>query len=215
MDASFGLDEARRVYSRQHQSEDKPTKVEVVDRLAGDLIALKTLFDHDTPPRRLVRGKAIKEAQYGFGDASGKGFGASWEVRNAELYYRLGTWGEDMSDQSSNLRELKNLVETLEVMAKLGQLVGFETSICTDNAVSEAAYYNGSSSSEQLFNCIVRLRQLEMGHSCKIYIFHVSGKRMIKQGSGGLSRGNFSEGSMKGVPAFLLATARSDPSKTG
>ena len=104
-----------------------------------------------------------------------------------------------MSNQSSNLRELKKLVETLEVMAKLGHLAGFEIFICTDNAVSEAAYFNGSSSSEELFNCIVRLRQLEMGHRCKIYIFHVSGKRMIKQGSDGLSRGNFTEGSMKGT----------------
>ena len=144
-----------------------------------------------------MRGKAIKEAQYGFGDASGKGFGASWEVRNGEFYHRSGTWGEEMSDQSSNLRELKNLVETLEVMAKLGHLADFEFFICTDNAVLEAAYFNGSSSSEELFNCIVHLHQLEMGHRCKIYIFHVSGKRMIKQGSDGLSRGNFTEGSIK------------------
>jgi len=193
------FDEARRIYTRRNQAEEKPTEVKVVDRLANDLTALKVLFDHAAPPRRLVRGKAIKEVQYGFGDASGKGFGASWEVKNGELYYRLGTWGEDMSDQSSNLRELKNLVETLEVMAKLGHLAGFEIFICTDNAVSEAAYFNGSSSSEELFNCIVRLRQLEMGHRCKIYIFHVSGKRMIKQGSDGLSRGNFSEGTMKGT----------------
>ena len=193
------FDEARRIFTRRHQAENKPTKVKVVSRLARDLTALKTLFDHPSPPRRLVRGKAIQAAQYGFGDASGKGFGASWEVRNGELYYRLGTWGEDMDGQSSNLRELKNLVETLETMAKLGHLVGFEIFICTDNAVSEAAYFNGSSSSEELFNCIVRLRQLGMGYKCKIYIFHVSGKRMIKQGSDGLSRGNFTEGTMKGT----------------
>ena len=209
------FDEARRIYTRRHQDVDKPTKVKVVDRLARDLTALRVLFNHATPPRRLVRGKAIKEAGYGFGDASGKGFGASWEVRNGELYYRLGTWGDDMADQSSNLRELKNLLETLEVLAALGQLTGFEIFICTDNAVSEAAYFNGSSSSEELHNCIVRLRQLEMGHGCKIYIFHVSGKRMIKQGSDGLSRGNFTEGSMKGtsvleyIPFNLTALERS------
>ena len=66
------FDEAWRIYKRRHQSEDKPTKVEVVDRLAGDLIALKTLFDHDTPPRRLVCGKAIKEAQYGLAMLPGR-----------------------------------------------------------------------------------------------------------------------------------------------
>ena len=80
------FDEARRIYTRRHQDVDKPTKVKVVDRLARDLTALRVLFNHATPPRRLVRGKAIKEAQYGFGDASGKGFGASWEVRNGEFW---------------------------------------------------------------------------------------------------------------------------------
>ena len=115
----------------------------------------------------------------------------SWEVREGELYFRLGTWGEDMSSESSNLRELKNLVETLETMDTLGHLSGFEVFICTDNSTAEAAYFNGSSSSRELFNCIVRLRQLEMGHSCKIYPFHVSGNRMIAQGSDFLSRGKF------------------------
>jgi hypothetical protein len=129
---------------------------------------------------------------YGFGDASWKGFGASWEARDGELYFRLGTWGEDMTSESSNLRELKNLVETLETMGRLGHLAGFEVFICTDNSTAKAAYFNGSSSSEELFNCIIRLRQLEMGQGCKIYIFHISGKRMIEQGSDGLSRGNFS-----------------------
>ena len=191
------FDKACRIFLRRNQTE-QPAKVKPVGRLSNNLKALKKLFKSDKPPRRFVRGKSIKEAMYGFGDASGQGFGASWEVREGELYFRLGTWGEDMSSASSTLRELKNLVESLELMATLEYLAGFEVFICTDNSVAEAAYFNGSSSSEELFNCIVRLRQLEMGHSCKIYIFHVSGKRMIAQGSDGLLRGNFSEGSMKG-----------------
>ena len=58
------FDEARRIYTRRHQAQDddKPTKVKLVDRLARDLTALRVLFNHDTPPRRLVRGKGIKEA---------------------------------------------------------------------------------------------------------------------------------------------------------
>ena len=63
---------------------------------------------------------------YGFGDASGQGFGASWELRVGEVYFLLGTWGEDMSSESSSLQEWKNPVETLELMVTLGHLSDFE-----------------------------------------------------------------------------------------
>ena len=39
-----------------------------------------------------------------------------------------------------------------------------------------------------------------MNETCKIYLSHVSGKRMIAQGSAdGLSRGNLAEGVMRGA----------------
>ena len=37
-----------------------------------------------------------------------------------------------------------------------------------------------------------------MSHIFKIHIFHVSGDRIIEKGSYGISRGDFSEGHMKG-----------------
>ena len=99
----LSVDEARKIFSLRNQTE-QPAKVKLVGRLSNDLKALKKLFESDKPPRCLVRGKSInKEAMYGFGDASGQGFGASWEVREGELYFHLGTWGEDMSSESSNL----------------------------------------------------------------------------------------------------------------
>ena len=153
-------------------------------------------------------------ALFGFGDASGGGFGSSWSTDKG-INYRFGTWGSDMDEESSNLRELHNLVETLEEIAISGELNGKEMFLFTDNSTCEAAFHNGSSSSEKLFDMILRLKQLEMKHRAKIHIIHVSGKRMIDQGSDGLSQGNLNVGVMAGhkmldfVPINLSALQRS------
>ena len=102
-----------------------------------------------------------------------------------------------MDDSSSNLRELKNLVQTLEKMDEK-ELEGVEMFLFTDNSTAEAAFYKGSSSSEWLFDLVVRLSVLEMTRNCKIHIIHVAGTRMIAQGADGLSRGALTEGVMKG-----------------
>ena len=40
------------------------------------------------------------------------------------LYGRFGIWGKDAEDQSSNYRELRNLIETVEEEALNGYLTG-------------------------------------------------------------------------------------------
>ena len=69
-----------------------------------------------SPVPRLLK-DSMRTARFGFGDASGAGFGSSWSVKGS-IKYRNGTWGPDMEVSSSNLRELKNLVDTLKLMAK-------------------------------------------------------------------------------------------------
>ena len=59
----------------------------------------------------------------------------------------------------------------------------------TDNSTAEAALYKGNSSSPKLHALVVRVKLLEVKHSCWILVFHVSGKRMQAQGTDGLSRG--------------------------
>ena len=172
-----------------------------MNRLKRDLTALLKLFDHESPPKRLVRGKKIKEAVYGFGDASGAGFGGSWE-KEGKTKYRAGVWGRDMDDSSSNLRELLNLVDCLKRMEKEGSLAGTEAFIFTDNSTAESAFFKGTSSSPKLFELVLELRELEMRARCKVHIIHVAGTRMIDQGTDGLSRGNFTEGSMRGKSIF-------------
>ena len=176
-----------------------PSKVKPVPRLGRDLRALNLLFSKATPPERLVRGQLIHAVKYAFGDASKAGFGSSW-ISAQGVKYRFGTWGRNMQEGSSNLRELKNLVDTLKKMAESNELEGSEIYIFTDNSTAEAAFFKGLSKSRLLFELILELRELEMNSKTKIHFIHVAGTRMIAQGSDGLSRGNISEGVMKGSP---------------
>ena len=98
-----------------------------VKRLRWDLLALGNLMASVVPPLRLVRGKKLMLVRYGFGDASGSGFGASWKENDDGILYRHGVWGTDVSTKSSNFRELKNLVDAIDAMSQTESLVGFES----------------------------------------------------------------------------------------
>jgi hypothetical protein len=213
-DADIDLDfESRKRQFMKGQKKHHPESVAFVPRLERDLRALTELFAPAEPTLRLVRGHAIHCALFGFGDASGGGFGSSWESPDG-VNYRFGTWGVDMDGESSNLRELTNLVDTLDEIGSTGSLKGVEIFLFTDNSTSEAAYYNGSSKSEKLFDLVLRVKKLEMHQQAKIHIIHVSGERMKEQGSDGLSRGNLNVGVMAGkkmldfVPIHLTALER-------
>ncbi len=199
-------------------NQDKPSEVKPATRLCLDLTALKLLFSASSPTKRLVRGSRIGAAIFGFGDASGTGFGSSWESK-PNTSFRFGTWGKDMEFESSNLRELQNLVDTLEEMSKRGELTGCEIFLFTDNSTAEAAFFNGSSKSQKLFDLVLQVRKLEMDMCTKIHLCHVAGERMKVQGSDGLSRGNLNVGVMAGkammefVPIHLGAIERYDGKK--
>lgn len=117
------------------------------------------------------------------------------------------------------MREATNDVESLETMAEQGLLDGVEVFFFTDNSTAEAIFYNGSSKNEALFRLVLRLHQLEMTYSCNIHFIHCSGKRMIAQGTDGLSRGNLTAGVMTGksmasfIPIHLNALERCDQLK--
>jgi len=120
-----------------------------------------------------------------------------------------------MDSESSSLRDFLNLVDTPEEMWNAGNLKGTEIFLFTDNSTSEAAFFNGSSKSEKLFELVLHLRKLEMQNGVMVHLCHVSGERMKAQGSDGLSRGNLNVGVMAGrsmldfVPTHLNAFERS------
>jgi hypothetical protein len=193
---------------------DAPLRVKAVKRLRMDLNSMLKIMESPTPPLRLIRGPGLAYVLYGFGDASGAGFGLSWESSEGTRY-RFGVWGKDTSGRSSNYRELKNLVDSLFEISEEQKLRGTEVYFFTDNSTAENAYFKGASTSELLHDLVTRLRQLEMTEGCKIILVHVSGERMKLQGSDGLSRGNLLEGVMTGndilsyIPLSQTALSRS------
>ena len=66
--------------------------------------------------------------------------------------------------------------------------------LATDNEVAERALYKGNSSDLKLFELVVRLRKLELKYRCYLLITHVSGNRMISQGTDGILRGSLEHG---------------------
>lgn len=177
-----------------------PTLVWPVPRLAQDVASLLFMMQADSPPVRYVRSKQVVSVFYGFGDASGTGFGSTITSPSGETIFRHGLWGPDSQDASSNYRELRNLVETLEQGMLSGALKGAELFLFTDNTTAEGAYYKGNTPSRTLFDLILRLRSLDMSGDLRLHMIHVAGTRMIAQGTDGLSRGDYSQGVMGGIP---------------
>jgi hypothetical protein len=171
----------------------QPITVAAVPRLSDDIDAFR---------KNYAEGKNLRSkfasAYYGFGDASKSGFGATLQFGD-DIEYEYGQWSWE-SEESSNWRDLNNLVEFAEGKVCSKDLEGCELFIFTDNMTTEAAFWKGSSQSRKLFELVLRLRKLEMEHDMIIHVVHISGRRMIEQGSGGLSRADHSEGVMQGNP---------------
>ena len=193
--------------------ERAPPRVKSAPRLKWDLEALTALFEGDEPVRRKVRPSQTAVAIYGFGDASGKGFGSSFVVGN-EMIFRHGQWAERVEKESSNYRELANLVLAVEEACDSGKMQNCELFLFTDNTTAEGCYYRGTSQSRKLFELILRLRKLQMAGDIFIHVIHIAGTRMIEEGTDGLSRGNINEGVMTGkdilsyIPLHLSALER-------
>jgi hypothetical protein len=84
--------------SSQGSQDKAPSMIRVVQRLEDDINGLRLMFQEQTPSLRLIRGFSVARVLYGFGDASGAGFGASWvseEIEatgNRAVHYRFGRW---------------------------------------------------------------------------------------------------------------------------
>jgi hypothetical protein len=178
-----------------------PKQVKAKARLIHtDLPALERLLALDTPPKRIVRSRKVAEVFYGFGDASQDGFGFNMQKPDDDqLMFRFGQWCDEVSEESSNYRELLNLVVRLEELVEDGTLKGAEVFLFTDNSTAEAVYYKGNSSSKTLFELMLRLRELEMKGDLKLHVIHVAGTRMQEEGADGASRGDQSSGVMSGT----------------
>ncbi len=201
--------------SHQLSTQLAPQRVRPVPRFADDLDSLSELFQPKFPPKRLVRTRKYATCIYGFADASGLGFGSTFALPEGGTLYRYGVWGRDADNSSSNYRELRNVVESLEEAYRDTHLQNCEVHLFTDNSTAEGAYYRGNSPSRPLFELVLRLRRLEMHGTLILHLTHVAGTRMINQGTDGLSRGLVTGGVMihqhmlQFVPLHLSALERS------
>jgi hypothetical protein len=62
------------------ECEDAPPTVSVVPRLEDNIRTILTLMTSELPVLRRIRCKKSSKAYYGFGDASGLGFGAPIQI---------------------------------------------------------------------------------------------------------------------------------------
>jgi hypothetical protein len=183
-----------------------------VPRFRDDINALIQLSNFDLPPLRVVRPAHVVHVYYGFDDASGKQFGAtlseSYSCRqqlsnpcqnSCGVRFRLGLWTAEEEEESSNYKELKNLVDTVSEEARAGRLRDCEFFLFTDNSTAEGCFYRGNSKSRHLHALVLSLRTMEMTYGMTIHVIHISGKRMIAQGTDGCSRGSLMEGVMAGA----------------
>jgi hypothetical protein len=192
-------------------SEDVPIWVKAVPRFQADVSALLRLLQSDKPPLKRARCKKTAKVFYGFGDASGSGFGATIQIDD-HIEFEYGQWCHEVTEtKSSNWRELNNLVEALERSVNTHDMRGSEFFIFIDNSTAEAAFWKGTSKSPLLFELVLRLKELEMEHDLQIHVVHVSGKRMIAEGADGLSRADHGEGVMLGKDIRFYIPLHLDP----
>ena len=193
---------------------EAPKLVQAVPRFKKDLEAMIVFFTPIEPPEVIASVSRVLYVIYGFGDASGTGFGSSLQT-NSGLSYRVGVWLGEEENESSNFKEFKNVVESLEDEGEAERLGNCKVFFCTDNSTVEAAIHKGASTSEKLHALVVRFLCLQSKYGIDVTVSHVSGKRMIAEGADGLSRGLLNEGVMAGesilsfVPFHLSAVERS------
>ncbi len=103
----------------------------------------------------------------------------------------MGTWRGHVHIFSSNWRELRTLVHTLERELEQGhdRLQSATLFYFTDNLVTYYIVSGGSSSSPELQKLIRRLKYLKLALGVRLEVVHIPGKHMIDQRMDGLSRG--------------------------
>jgi hypothetical protein len=189
----------------EYASDEVPLRVTIVDRLEDDILALELLTSFDDPPDLPARPSRIARPRYLFGDASGAGYGITESSPDStNVVVDFGLWTPEITaETSSNQREFLNIVLAIEKMDDENQLTeATEFWIFTDNFHAEACFYKGGgcSKTRAVLDLMLRLQKIQMKGKAFIHIVWVSGKRMIQQGTDGLSRGDLTNGVMRGIP---------------
>ena len=85
------------------------------------------------------------------------------------------------------------MVKGIREEAAKGKLDNALLFLCTNNSTVESAVTRGSSASPRLFELVKDLKQDQMDYCFIVHVIHVLGKRMIAQGTDGVSRGDLTQ----------------------
>ena len=139
---------------------EAPSVVEPQSPLRDDMFVLESLMEGTVSLRAPVRLLKSGWIRYGIGDVSGNEYGDAVYI-GEKLHYVYGQWTSVDSNQSSDYRELHNLVNTVQTLYEEGLLKNCKLFLYTDNSVADWTYYRGSSSSRLLFLFILRLQKFK------------------------------------------------------
>jgi hypothetical protein len=102
----------------------------------------------------------------------------------------MGTWNPRVHHFSSNWKELRTLLWTMERLAAQGRdLQGVTLFYFTDNMTTYYIVQNGSSKSVELHRLIRKIKSHEVMIGCRIEVIYVPSTLMNEEGTDGLSRG--------------------------
>ena len=193
-----------------------PLNVKAVPSFKLAIESLAVLVTPSTPPLMMIRSTRILSVRIAFGDASAGGNGfTEADLKGVKVEVREGVWGEEMKGKFAHSFEMLNFVEKLEEDGRAGKLNSAMLFLCTDNKTVEAAFANGSSRNPEIHGYIIRIKMLEIKFGVIMFVSHVSGTRMIDQGTDAVSRGIRDEGVLGGAhmlyyfPFHLSALERS------
>jgi hypothetical protein len=143
-----------------------------------------------------ARGRSATSGSLGatWGDGSGTGTGGTYEQAGTHgrlpvIEAWMGTWEFHVHVFSSNWRELRTLLYTLERILRDRGPIHATLFYFTDNLVAYYIVQSGSSGSTELHRLIRRIKEIEILLRVRLEVIHVPGTLMILQGTDGLSRG--------------------------
>jgi hypothetical protein len=206
----------RRLYDRLHATNDgRPRPVGAGFYYSKIHLTAEEWLDLDwwesflSAPRP-VQAYSTQQGALGvsFGDGSGSGSGGTVQVLGHDgtcptMEAWMGTWSPHVHSFSSNWKELRTLVHTLErEVGGSGRLEHATLFYFTDNLVTYYIVSGGSSGSPELQKLLRRLKYLELSLNIRLEVVHVPGTHMIDQRTDGLSRGiRLGSGGLKRTPA--------------
>ena len=206
---------------RRPSYNDYDSEVAIDDEHRKDLVWWASALS-ESDGTYLLRDRAVRTRMH-YTDGSGFGTGGcGYDLGKGAMprvEFFAGLWRGEATSMTSNWKELRSILLALRRERQRGERTGTRPSLwrtriyhATDNVVSESILLKGTSTSPKLQQLLREIAYEQRLMQCDLVPVHVAGKRLIAQGTDGLSRGQTHVGSMSGtttnVDEFNPLTAR-------